>query len=144
MADKEPSQILFEGEESSVYYVSYLPEHLVTGGPWLIRLSINDTHQLLFGYVAIDHQLSWQANMQAEFNQIILLNEVEQLEIRYLSAQDLEREGEWQASWLDKTVLPRSIKIQIIQNKHIWPEIVEPIYSSLATRLPMYTLPSNR
>lgn len=142
MTDTEPSQILFEGEASSVYYVSYLPEYLVMGGPWLIRLSINDVHQLLFGYVAINHQLSWQANMHAEFTEIVLLDEVEQFEIQYLSKTDSTTEEKWQSNWFNKTILPALIKVNVIQDGHVWPELIEPIYSFSSTKLPMHALPN--
>jgi general secretion pathway protein J len=129
------TKLLFKGQHSEVYYTGHLPEHVVNGGPWLIHLH-QKKEQLLLNYRAIDNTRSFTENINSDFATVVLLENVDDFSIEYLS----KRHGSWQSTWHKADFMPALIKIQLSQNNRLWPDIVVPLYSHLAVKTPFHVL----
>lgn len=139
--ERNKNLILFDGQGDQLFYISYLPEYLVRGGPWLIHLYIDDAKQLTLAYKAIDHNQSWQENKNDIFNHIQLIKHVDEFKISYISQKDVDKNDIWLETWMDKVFLPTLVKIEIKQKNNDWPQIIEPLHNSNSPQMPVNVLP---
>jgi len=128
------SKLIFQGETDELYYVGYLPERVINGGPWLLHTFQKD-EQVMLEYRVFDNTQSIRDNLRAEFEEVVLLNDVDELSIEYQTEK-----GTWKSNWKDTHNMPQRLKIQLIQTDKTWPEIIVPVYSFSATETPFHVL----
>jgi general secretion pathway protein J len=128
------SKLIFDGEQDSVYYMGYLSEKVVKGGPWFIHL-YQKNKQLLLDYKTFDNTKSMQRNTSDDFEQVIVLEELDDLIIDYQSDNDI-----WTSSWGDEHNMPKLVRIKLSQQNTPWPTITIPLYSYAATDTPFHVL----
>lgn len=129
------TKLLFKGESDELYYIGYLPEHVVVGGPWLIHLYENN-QQLQLGYRVFDSGSSIRKNLQGDNQHVTLLNTIDSFSVEYYN----HKSGSWLSTWANTDQMPSAVKIQIIQEELMWPEIVSPIQSYSAIKTPFQIL----
>lgn len=129
------SSLMFKGQHNSIYYVGNLPKHVVTGGPWLIHLYVRDK-QLRLEYKVFDNRLAFSKNLSAEFESLILLENVDQFSLFYQKAST----SLWQATWQERHIMPAKIKIKINHHKHLWPELIISVHSYAGVTTPFNVL----
>ena len=129
-ASGRTNELIFKGSHSDIYYMGYLPEHVVKGGPWLIHI-YRDRESLILSYKVFDSRMSVKANFTAEFHKVVLLDNLNKLTINYQLGSNT-----WTSAWTNTRVLPASIKVQI-NNGNPWPDIIVPIhaYTAVENRL---------
>jgi general secretion pathway protein J len=128
------SKLIFDGEQNSVYYMGYLSEKVVTGGPWFIHL-YQKNNQLLLDYKVFDNTKSMQRNNSDEFEQVVVLEELDELIIDYQSDNDI-----WTSRWGNNRNMPKLVRIKLSQGNFSWPIITIPLYSYAATDTPFHVL----
>lgn len=128
------NKLLFAGNQTSLYYMGILSEHVVNGGPWLIHLHYQNG-QLLFDYRVFDNTISMAENKTLPFESQVLLDGVDDFSIEYKAITN-----QWKSSWNDKETPPVTVTIHIKQVGDVWPAITIPIYSYAATKTPFHLL----
>jgi len=128
------SKLIFDGEQDSIYYMGYLSEKVVKGGPWFIHL-YQKNKQLLLDYKAFDNTKSMQRNNSDEFEQVVVLEDVDEIIIDYQSENDI-----WTSRWGDDHNMPKLVRIKLSQDNFPWPTITIPLYSYAATDTPFHVL----
>jgi general secretion pathway protein J len=132
--EKGKSKLIFDGEQDSFYYMGYLSEKVVKGGPWFIHL-YQKNKQLLLDYKAFDNTKSMQKNTSDDFEQVVVLEDLDELIIDYQSDNDI-----WTSRWRDDHNMPKLVRIKLSQDNFSWPIISIPLYSYAATDTPFHVL----
>jgi len=128
------SKLIFQGEKDELYYMGYLPERVINGGPWLLHI-FQKGEQLMLEYRAFDNTESIRDNLRAEFEEVVLLREVDEFSIQYQTNRKT-----WKSNWKDTHNMPERLKIQLSQTGTPWPEMTVPVYSFAATETPFHVL----
>jgi general secretion pathway protein J len=128
------SKLIFDGEQDSIYYMGYLSEKVVKGGPWFIHL-YQKNKQLLLDYKTFDNTKSMQRNNADDFEQVVVLEGFDELIIDYQSDNDI-----WTSHWGDDHNMPKLVRIKLSQDNIPWPIITIPLYSYAATDTPFHVL----
>ena len=128
------SKLIFNGRQDNLYYMGYLPERVINGGPWLLHVFQKD-EQLMLEYRVFDNTESIRDNLRADFEEVVLLNDVDEFSIEYQTEK-----GTWKSRWQDDHTMPQRLKVQLIQTEKTWPGIIVPIYSYAATETPFHVL----
>lgn len=131
------STLIFDGDKSSLYFMGYLPEHVVKGGPWFIHL-YQKNDQLILDYKPFDNTQSVASNKTMKFESVPLLNNIKYFSMFYLA--DRKPLASWKTSWDKKDTLPSTVKIQIKQESEAWPALIVPVYSYTAIKTPVHVL----
>lgn len=126
--------LLFDGEESSIYYMGYLSEHVVKGGPWFIHI-YQQNDKLLLDYRVFDNARTMAENKAAHFESQVILDRVDSLLINYHSLK-----SQRQIRWIDRQTLPSMLSIQIKYVDNLSTEINIPIYSNEVTQTALNTI----
>jgi len=132
------TKLLFKGESDELYYVGYLPEHVVVGGPWLIHLYESD-NQLWLDYRVFDSTRTIRENLSDDYQQVNLLSSIDAFSVEYYN----QKNGNWKSTWTNIDRMPSAIKIQIDQAELTWPELITPIKSYSASKTPFHVLKIN-
>jgi len=127
-------KLVFKGESEGLYYMGYLPENTIIGGPWLIHIHSHN-NQLRFSYKAFDNSQSIQDNISGKFASIAMLDEIETVSIMYKAVN-----GSWLSQWDDDDDLPVLIQFQLKQARTNWPKIILPIHSYAASYTPYHLI----
>jgi len=133
------SELIFKGGHNSIYYMGQLPNHVVTGAPWLIHLYLTG-NQIQLEYKVFDNTQSIRVNLADGFEQLTLLENVDEFTLYYRKEGSNKSTSSWQTSWLDKNIMPQQIKFKVSHNKQQWPDLIVPVYSYQATVIPFNVL----
>lgn len=128
------SKLIFDGQQDSIYYMGYLSEKVVKGGPWFIHL-YQKNKQLLLDYKPFDSTKSIHSNKSDDFEQVVVLEEIEKFSIDYQSDNEV-----WTSHWGDDYNMPKLVKIKLSQDTTPWPIITIPLYSYAAVDTPFHVL----
>ena len=124
--------IVFQGDESAIYFMGYLPEKAIDGGPWLLKLYKKD-NELLLGYSVLDNQKTLKTNLAGEFEEVVLTKQILGLRFEYKSNEN------WQKSW-EEEVFPSKVKVVLENELGEWPEIVVSLKAHSATSIPTHRI----
>jgi general secretion pathway protein J len=133
--EEAQTKVIFKGESAAVYFVGYLPEYVVKGGPWLLHL-YQDQAQLVLGYRVIDSQRSIRDHYQDDYETVVLLDDVKKVSFDYFD----DETASWKSSWDELEAIPAAIKVVIEQTGFKWPELVSMIETKDAVQSPFHVL----
>lgn len=142
--------LLFDGNETAIEFVSPMPSYLGVGGLYLIRLEWfeqGDRSELwltrwlyhpevLEGGNGIpawkplnkfSHSQEPSAEdseiNQALYSQHLLLEDIESLEWQYYGQERQVREDQWMTEWHDQLNMPHLVRLRLEQATGWWPEL---------------------
>jgi len=146
---------VFAGESGRLEWVAPLSEHVGVPGLYILRLGLEGTGEardlvltrwLLHPEVleGRDGAPPWKpmseqdADVASElgaeldraagaFGRALLLRDVSRFELAYYGLLDGDTEPGWHAEWLDQTLLPRLVRIQLETTAQSWPDLVVPL-----------------
>lgn len=134
----EEPEFSFQGEEQQIRFVATMPASVGKQGLQLFTVGIQENileHNAEL-FVAIEPFFPSIDELETIEEKIVILKGIDLFRLSYFG-QDKESEEEigWQAEWLERTELPRLVKIEIgLNNGEVWsPMIVAPKISATAT-----------
>ena len=121
---EDERQFSFQGTTDSLQFVSVFPSSAGRKGLQLFEIKFEQKDQgqikvvLSPFYPSLDQQ-EWQAE------EVSLLDHVEKFKITYFGKDNVDSEGIWTDSWMEKDHLPSLVKIKIeLTNQSFWPEMI--------------------
>lgn len=121
-------EIQFEGEASSLRFVSIMPAHLGTAGYYLIDIRerrVGDRTQLVMRR-RLYQPGTGEAEIMGEARERVLLDDIADLEISYFGAERRNDPAVWHRRWLNSAVLPALVRIEVAfkdGDRRLWPEL---------------------
>jgi len=114
-----PGGIYFLGLNHELIWTAPAPIPGVEGGLWAMRLSRNDSKQLVLQVKEDIYSEGWGEGASIHHT---LADEVSAFEVTYRALGELE----WQAEWPQEGQggMPRHIKIQLTVSGRYWPELI--------------------
>jgi general secretion pathway protein J len=115
----------FQGKAQSLQFVSDFPASAGRSGLQLFSLELQqeDNDQVinvtLTPFVPAAEGEEWHKE------EVTLIKHVSEFTLAYFGSDDEVSEGTWHDEWLDKSVQPRLVKINIkLENEIYWPEMI--------------------
>lgn len=121
-------EIQFEGEASSLRFISIMPAHLGTPGYYLIEFRERrmDGRTQLVMRRRLYQPGTGEVETIGTAEERVLLDGIAGLEISYFGAERRDDPAVWHGRWLNSAALPALVRIEItFQNgdRRIWPEL---------------------
>lgn len=123
-SEEDERQFSFRGTRDSLQFVSVFPSSAGRKGLHLFEIKFEQKDQgqikviLSPFYPSLDEQ-EWQAE------EVSLLDDVENFKITYFGKENVDSDGMWTDSWIEKENLPSLVKIKIeLSNQSFWPEMI--------------------
>lgn len=118
------TQLAFEGRRETVAWVATLPAHRGGGGLALLSLEVGRLEgqpSLVLG-----HQLFHPDTLDPGTfeEQEVLLEGVTEITIEYFGPEEGDNRLSWSDTWLDRSELPRLIRLRIEGERGPWPDLV--------------------
>ena len=118
----------FQGGTNSLQFVSNFPESAAKPGLQIFNVELveqdNDTN---INVKVTPYNLS-DEDQELDGDEVSLIKQVSELKFSYFGSEDGLSDGVWVDDWLNKTVLPRLVKINIVlENGNYWPEMIIPL-----------------
>ncbi|QNN71593.1 general secretion pathway protein GspJ [Thermomonas carbonis] len=127
----------FEGDANSMRFVADLPDYLGRGGPHLHALGVGRGAEAGLGLL-IDFRMVQAGQLvpgSAARPPEPLAEGLRQVRFAYRSLTGNGEFGPWEAVWEDPAKLPLQVRVQIVDGRGPWPDLVValPVAGSFAT-----------
>lgn len=117
----------FQGEENHFQFVSSFPASAARKGLQLFSVQSDVYNE---GRVSVGIRPFYPPAEDEEWKdeEVVLVENVEDFRIQYLTKEDGDSAGYWVGKWLEKETLPALIKIKItLLDESYWPEMIFPL-----------------
>jgi len=138
------AQVLFDGDRSSVRFVSHLPAHAGGGGLQFAEIAVEQgtrgdrERALVLKYRAAEPRLPFDVPpTDAGWSTEPLLADVDRVEIEYFGADDERSAPRWRDSWQDSERLPRLIRLGV-EADETWPDVVVALRADVSEVMPYW------
>ena len=123
--EDEEKTFSFQGNADSVHFVSAFPASAGRSGLQLFSLSLTEEDNEPIVKVNLTPFAKLAEGSKWPDEEVTLIRHVSDFSLAYFGSEDGMSEGVWNAEWLNKTVLPRLVKINIqLENGIYWPEMI--------------------
>ena len=140
--DSEGSRLLFQGDDSSLIFVTHLPAHHAGSGIYFLKFEVQDD-ELLLKYTALTRDKAmFEEDIFVEAETINLLTHIEGINLYYFGQDAADTEPTWHDEWNNKVQLPELVRFQVITDPgNPWPELLIALRSQAVLGQPQLTLP---
>jgi general secretion pathway protein J len=115
----------FQGNSQSMQFVSAFPASAGKLGLQLFSVSLLEEDNDQFINVALVPFINLAEDENPSKEEVTLIKHVSEFKLSYFGSEDGMTEGSWNEEWVNKTVLPSLIKINItLANAYFWPEMI--------------------
>lgn len=115
----------FQGNSQSMQFVSAFPASAGKLGLQLFSVSLLEEDNDQFINVALVPFINLAEDENPSKEEVTLIKHVSEFKLSYFGSEDGMTEGSWNEEWVNKTVLPSLIKINItLVNGYFWPEMI--------------------
>ena len=115
----------FQGNSQSMQFVSAFPASAGKLGLQLFSVSLLEEDNDQFINVALVPFINLAEDENPSKEEVTLIKHVNEFKLSYFGSEDGMTEGSWNEEWVNKTVLPSLIKINItLANGYFWPEMI--------------------
>ena len=115
----------FQGNSQSMQFVSAFPASAGKPGLQLFSVSLLEEDNDQFINVALVPFINLAEDENPSKEEVTLIKHVNEFTLSYFGSEDGMTEGSWNEEWVNKTVLPSLIKINItLANGYFWPEMI--------------------
>ena len=136
---KQESRALFQGDISSLQFVSELPAHHAGHGLHFLKLAQErDELTLRYTPVARDKNL-FEDELFADAKTLVLAKDVREVEFAYFGRKQTSARPGWHTHWDEKKQLPELVRFQVTRHEQ-WPELLIALRSRFAGGRPHLTL----
>jgi general secretion pathway protein J len=117
--------VVFEGDQDQVRFVSGMPGYLARGGPYLQTLALvpgANGKQLVYRF----RQLGPDGPLPADAKPVLLLDGIADAKFEFQALAANRQAGPWRASWKQDDVLPPLVRLRLefVDRGKRWPELV--------------------
>ena len=115
----------FQGNSQSMQFVSAFPASAGKLGLQLFSVSLLEEDNDQFINVALVPFINLAEDENPSKEEVTLIKHVNEFKLSYFGSEDGMTGGSWNEEWVNKTVLPSLIKINItLANGYFWPEMI--------------------
>ncbi|MDD5462792.1 MAG: prepilin-type N-terminal cleavage/methylation domain-containing protein [Methylococcales bacterium] len=115
----------FQGKPQSLQFISAFPASAGKSGLQLFSLHLQEEDNEQIIKVALSPFVPEARGEEKHKEEVTLIKHVSDLRLAYFGSEDGAKEGIWANEWLEKSVLPRLVKINIkLDNGIFWPEMI--------------------
>ncbi|MCX7085764.1 MAG: prepilin-type N-terminal cleavage/methylation domain-containing protein [Methylococcales bacterium] len=128
LVDEKPFS--FQGGVTSLQFVSNFPESVGKQGLQIFTVALveEDNTANINVKVTPYNAAGGDADEESEVDDVILLKHVSEFKLSYFGSEDGMSDGVWLDDWLNKSVLPLLVKVNIVlENGSYWPEMIIPL-----------------
>jgi len=124
------THLVFDGKGNALSFVAPLPSHVGYGGFYNVKIFIKSgptNRQLVLRYILRHPDIIPSTVSGAVSGETVLLNDIEDLEIRYFGPTLDSGPQTWHAEWLNKNRLPDLIQLNVrfpYADTRIWPSLI--------------------
>jgi len=115
----------FQGKAQSLQFVSAFPASAARSGLQVFTIALLEEDNERFIRVTIVPFTAPAEGEEWPKEEVTLIKHVSEFTLAYFGSEDGVSEGVWAEEWLNKTTLPRLVKINInLDNGIYWPEMI--------------------
>ena len=121
--------IMFDGMPTYVRFVATAPADVMVGGDYDITLGLSydekRAQHLVMSWRLLDESRDELAEHKTE--QVLLVRDVAEVSFAFFGAEDEGETPEWHEMWVERTTLPRLIRIMVYfhdEDPRLWPALV--------------------
>jgi general secretion pathway protein J len=115
----------FQGNSKSMQFVSAFPASAGKMGLQLFSVTLLEEDNDQFINVALVPFINLAEDEKPSKEEVTLIKHVSEFNLSYFGSEDEMTEGVWSKEWLNKTILPNLVKINILlTNGYFWPEMI--------------------
>jgi general secretion pathway protein J len=124
LSDEEKT-FTFQGKAQSLQFISAFPASAGKSGLQLFSLYVQEEDNEQIIKVALSPLVPGARGEEQHREEVTLIKHVSNVTLAYFGAEDGVKEGVWADEWLEKSVLPRLVKVNIkLDNGMFWPEMI--------------------
>lgn len=140
--DAQGSRLLFQGDDSSLIFVTHLPAHHAGSGIYFLKFEAEDD-ELLLRYTPLTRDKAmFEDDIFVEAEAINLLTQIKGINLDYFGQDASNAAPAWYDEWNNEARLPELIRFQIITDPdNPWPELLIALRSQGVLGQPPLTLP---
>ena len=138
------AHVLFEGDRSSVRFVTHLPAHAGGGGLYFAEIRAEGEFRgERLRPLTLRFRAAWPTvpfdvpSTETEWSNEVLLEDVESVELEYFGSDDDRRAPSWRYSWQSRERLPKLVRIVVTANEP-WPDLVVPLRAQVSEAMPYW------
>ena len=119
------NRVVFQGDDSSLLYVSNLPAHHAGSGVHLLRLGM-EQDELALKYLPLTRgNAMFEEDIFTDAEEISLVKNVKAIDLDYFGRDGPDTEPYWRDEWDNKERLPELIRFQVVTDEQDqWPELL--------------------
>ena len=138
---EQERRVMFQGENSSLQFVSSLPAHHAGSGLYFLKFVVHqDALWLKYTTLARDKAM-FEEDIFVEAEAISLLEDIEAIDLDYFGRDNVDAEPAWHDEWDNKERLPELIRFKIIASEpDSWLPLVIAVRCQAAREQPPLTL----
>jgi prepilin-type N-terminal cleavage/methylation domain-containing protein len=140
----ERALVLFEGDRTSVRFVTHLPAHAGGGGLQFVEIRTEDQwpgerrRSLTLKFRAASPSVPFDTpRTDQNWSSERLLEDVERVELEYFGSDDDRSAPSWRDSWRAGESLPKLIRVSVAANQ-AWPDLVVPLRAEVSEAMPYW------
>ena len=138
------TQVLLEGDRSSVRFVTHLPAHAGGCGLQFVEIGTEDElrgerrRTLTLRFRAAWPDVPFDAPATDEgWSSELLLEDVERVDLEYFGSDDDRSAPSWRDSWQASESLPKLIRLSVTADE-TWPDLVVPLRAEVSEAMPYW------
>ena len=125
LIEDEEKTFSFQGNADSVHFISAFPASAGRSGLQLFSLFLTEEDNEPIIKVTLTPFAKLAEGSTWPDEEVTLIRHVSDFTLAYFGSEDGVSEAVWNTEWLNKTVLPRLVKINIqLKNGIYWPEMI--------------------
>ena len=139
--DKQEERVMFQGDDSSLQFVSHLPAHHAGSGIYSLKLAVTQD-ELVLKYLPLTRDKTlFDEGIFFNAEEISLLKNIRAIDLDYFGRDSVEAEPSWYDGWDNKERLPELMRFQVVADRHDpWPALLIALRSQAVRGQPQLTL----
>ena len=140
--EAKESRLLFQGDDSSLQFVTHLPAHHAGSGIYFLKFEVRDDELLLKYTPLTRNKAMFEVDIFVEAEAINLLTKIKGINLEYFGQDTPNADPAWYDEWNNGARLPELIRFQVITDPdNPWPELLIALRSQGVLGQPPLTLP---
>jgi general secretion pathway protein J len=141
---RDRAQVLFEGDRSSLRFVTHLPAHAGGGGLQFVEIRAEDE---LRGKrrraLTLKFRPAWPTvpfdtpSTDENWSSELVLDDIERVDLEYFGSDDDRTAPSWRVSWQAAEGLPKLVRLSVTADE-AWPDLVVPLRAEVSESMPYW------
>ena len=139
--DEKGNRVMFQGDDSSLQFVSNLPAHHAGSGIYFLKFAMRQD-ELVLNYLPLTtNKAMFEDDIFVETEEISLLKNIKAIDLDYFGRDAPDAEPVWRDEWDNKDRLPELMRFQVVADEYNpWPALLIALRSQAVGGQPQLTL----